>query len=199
MSLHKMIVPWVLAMLFGFQGCTHMTNLERDHQTALNASPTEDVYSREMARLDQIVRKKPNSIQAKKAHLRLAELYLNHNNFRRNYLKAHEHMQAYIRLEKGRLDESTHNWIAALREIDLLSQEIDSRNRQIAKLQGRLEKAEKEKAAINHSKRAMQKKEAELRETNGRLEASNQKLQQTIEMLKRLDKRLEEKRQHLNN
>jgi len=194
-----MIVPWVLAMLFVFQGCTHMDNLARYRQSAPTASPSGEVYSREMARLEQIVVKKPNSIQAKNAHLRLAELYLYHNNFRRNYLKAHEHMQAYISLEKGKLGESTHNWIAALREIDLLSREIDSRNLQIAKLQGRLERAEKEKGAISRSKRALIEKEAELRATNSRLKASNQKLQQTIEMLKRLDQRLEEKRQHLIN
>ena len=188
-----------LSLFFSISGCTHLFNLEKDTQQPQSASQTEDIYSREITRLNKIVKESPNSSRAGKAHLRLAELYLNHDNYRRNYHKAHKHMQAYVRLEKNITDEDTLNWIAALREIVLLSHEVDSRNKQIAKMQGQLKKAQRNGGAVRRSNRALKQKEVELMEKNANLEATNQKLLQTIEMLKRLDQRLEEKRRVLNN
>ena len=189
----------LFAMLLSTFGCAHLLNTEKGTQQRQSDAQPGDIYSREIARLDQIVIKSPTSSRAKKAHLRLAELYLNHNNYRRNYHKAHRHMQAYVRLEKNITSEETHNWIAALREIVLLSEELESRNQQIAKLQGKLKKAQRQGGAVQHSNRVLKQKEVELMERNATLEATNQKLLQTIEMLKRLDQRLEEKRRVLNN
>ena len=189
----------VLSILISVSGCTHLSSLGKDSQQNQAASQPEDIYSREIARLEKIVKINPKSRQAKKAHLRLAELYLNHNNYRRNYHKAHKHMQAYVKLEKNITSDQTHNWIAALGEIVLLSRELESRNQEIASLQGKLKKAQRYGGSVKRSNQALKKKEIELMERNADLEVTNQKLLQTIEMLKRLDQRLEEKRRVLNN
>jgi hypothetical protein len=188
-----------LSILFSISGCTHLLNQAKDTRQSRSASQPEDIYSREITKLEKIAKKSPNSSRAGRAHLRLAELYLNHNNYRRNYHKAHKHMQAYVRLEKNITDEDTLNWVAALREIVLLSHEVDSRNKQIARMQGQLKKAHSYGGAVKRSNRALKQKEVELLEKNASLEATNQKLRQTIEMLKHLDSRLEEKRKNLSN
>ena len=189
----------VLAAFLMLLGCSHTANISRGTDTSPNARITDNAYSKEMMRLKQIILKKPKSQQAKTAHLKIARLCINHNNYRRDYRKAHAHMQAYLRLEKGTTDEQTHNWIAVLREIELLSEELENQNQQLVVIQTKLKKAKQEKGSISRSHRQLVQTETQLREENSRLEASNQKLQQTIEMLKRLDRRLEEKRRHLNN
>ena len=199
MVLKKIKSMAVLAVFLMVLGCSHTSNIGKGAESSVGAPRAEDAYASEILRLKKIVSKSPNSQQAKKAHLKMARLYLNHNNYRRNYRKAHEHMQAYRRLEKGVTDEQTHNWIAVLREIELLSEELENRNRQMIQIQGELEKAKREKGSIKQSHRQLVQMEMELREENSRLEAHNQKLRQNIEMLKRLDRRLEEKRRHLTN
>ena len=188
-----------LALVLMILGCSHTSNLGKGENEAAHVVTAEDAYSKEILRLKKIVLKNPNSQPAKKAHLTMARLYANHNNYRRDYRQAHAHMQAYIKLEKGNPDKQTHNWIAVLREIELLSQELENRNQLLMELQSQLDKANREKGSIKKSHRQLAQKEMALREKNSRLEASNQKLQQTIEMLKHLDRRLEEKRRHLKN
>ncbi len=198
-SLKTVTFILVLSIIISVSGCTHLSNLGKDPQPDQAAAQPQDIHSREIARLDKIVKKSPNSSRAKKAHLRLAKLYLNHNNYRRNYHKAHKHMQAYVKLEKHITSEDTHNWIAALREIVLLSQDLESRNQKIAKLQVQLKKSRRYGGSVQRSNQALKQKEIELIEKNANLEATNQKLLQTIEMLKRLDQKIEEKRRVLNN
>ena len=188
-----------LSILISISGCTHLSNPGQNPQQDQAASEPVDIYSREIGRLDKIVQESPNSNRAKKAHLRLAGLYLNHNNYRRNYHMAHQHMQAYVKLEKHIASEETRNWIAALREIVILSQELESSHQEMANLQDKLKKAQRYGGSVKRSNRALKQKEIELMEKNANLEATNQKLLQTIEMLKRLDQRLEEKRRVLNN
>lgn len=197
-TIKRSVLVSVCALCLPIYGCTHLLHTETG-PSEQTASPPADVYTRETVRLEQIVRQAPHSSQAKKAHLRLAELYRHHNNYRRNYTKAHHHMQAYIRLEENITAEGTHNWIAALREIVLLSQELEKQRQAAAKLRQKLKKAEISGGAARHSNRALKEKEIKLMEKNASLEATNQELRQTIEMLKRLDQRLEEKRRVLNN
>ena len=161
-----------------------------------SASPEQpvgnDKYSKEIVELNHVVRQDSRSSKAKKAHLKLARLYSDHNNRRRDYRKALEHLEAYVILDDSNTDDETMNWMAALKEIDRLSKEI-------SQVQKQLDKTNKTKTALKRTNRKLTREEIKLREQNRTLEESNQKLQKTIEMLKNLDRRLEEKRRNFNN
>ena len=153
-----------------------------------------DKYSREIRELNQVIGKNSKSTAAKNAHLKLAQLYLDHKNHRRNYQKAFKHLKSYIILEESSVDGEMLNWMASLKEIDRLSKQIASQHQQINKIQGQLNQSKKAKLALRQTNRKLTREEINLREKNRKLEESNQNLKKTIEMLKNLDQRLEEKR-----
>jgi hypothetical protein len=188
-----------MTVVLVFSGCVHQTNSGKDTSPARGPSVAGDQYSREIVELNQVVQQNSNPDKAKKTHLELAQLYSNHKNPRRNYQKALKHLKAYSAFEDFAEDDETQNWMAALKEIDHLSKEIATQNKQIRRLQSQLDKSKKARLAIKKSNRKLTSEEIKLREKNRKLEESNQKLQKTIEMLKNLDKRLEEKRKNFNN
>jgi chromosome segregation ATPase len=188
-----------MTVVLVFSGCAHLTNSAKDTSAAPGPSVAGDQYSQEIVELNQVVQQNSTPDKSKKAHLELAQLYSNHKNPRRNYQKAFRHLRAYSAFEDSTEDDETQNWMSALKEIDRLSKEIATRNKQIRRLQSQLDKSKKAKLAIKKSNRKLTSEEIKLREKNRKLEESNQKLQKTIEMLKNLDKRLEEKRKNFNN
>ncbi|MGD9043016.1 MAG: hypothetical protein PVG06_04845 [Desulfobacterales bacterium] len=189
----------IMTVVWVFTGCAHLTDSETDTSTAPSPTVANDQYSQEIVELNQVVKQNPNPAKAKKAHLELAQLYSNYKNPRRNYQKALKHLKVYSASEDAAKDEETRNWLAALKEIDRLSKEIVTQNKQIHHLQSQIEKSKKAKLALKNSNRKLTSEEMKLREKNRKLEESNQKLQKTIERLKNLDKRLEEKRKSFNN
>ena len=153
-----------------------------------------DKYAKEILELNQVIQNDSKSAEAKKAHLKLVHLYLDHNNHGRNYQKALKHLKSYFNLEESSVDGEMLNWMASLKEIDRLSTQIASQDQQINKIQDQLNQSKKAEAALSRTNRKLTREEINLREKNRRLEESNQNLKKTIEMLKNLDQRLEEKR-----
>lgn len=184
-------------------GCNHTTNSGTIASTSPKppAAPTEanDKYNQEIAKLNQIVKKNKKSPATKEAHLKLARLHSDHRNNNRNYQKALEHLQTFIRLDDGKVDGHTLNWLVSLKEIERLSKEVNSQNRQIGQMKKKLEQSKKEKSALTRTNRKLRREEISLRDKTRKLEESNLKLQKTIEMLKDLDQRLEEKRRNFNS
>ena len=187
-----------MTVVLVFSACSHVTNSGEVASAPPNAPVAGDQYTQEIVELNQVIQHKPNPDKVKKAHLKLAQLYSNHKNPRRNYQKALRHLKVYASLENF-ADDETRNWMAVLKEIDRLSKEIVTQNKQIRHLQSQIEKSKKAKLALKNSNRKLTSEEIKLREKNRKLEESNQKLQKTIEMLKNLDKRLEEKRKSFSN
>jgi DNA repair exonuclease SbcCD ATPase subunit len=193
----------LMVFVFCIGGCKHTTN----SGTIVSASPNPPAapavahseYNREIAKLNQIVKKNKKSSATKEAHLKLARLHSNHKNNNRNYQKALEHLQAYIRLDNARVGADTLNWLSSLREIERLSREVNSQNRQISQMKQKLEQSKKEKLALSRTNRKLRREEISLRDKTRKLKESNLKLQKTIEMLKDLDQRLEEKRRNFNS
>ena len=188
-----------MAVVLVFIACSHVTNSGEVTSVSPNASVAGDQYTREIVELKQVIQHKPNPDKVKKAHLKLAQLYSNHKNPRRNYQKALKHLKVYASLETFAGDDETRNWLAVLKEIDRLSKKIVIQNKQIRRLQSQLDKSKSAKLALKTTNRKLTSEEIKLREKNRKLEESNQKLQRTIEMLKNLDQRLEEKRRNFNN
>ena len=181
-----------MALILVFSGCASMSNFGRVSPDSPEKPVANDKYSKEIVELNHVVRQDSRSSKAKKAHLKLARLHSDHNNRRRDYRKALEHLEAYIILDDSDADDDTMNWMAALKEIDRLSKEINQ-------VQKQLKKTNKAKIALKRTNKKLTREEIKLREQNRLLEESNQKLEKTIEMLKNLDRRLEEKRRNFNN
>jgi valyl-tRNA synthetase len=197
------VVTLLLVLVFCISSCIHTTNPGTTASTSPSppAAPkvANDKYSREIEKLNQIVKKNKKSPATREAHLKLAHLYTDHQNQKRNYQKALQHLQAYIRLEKSKADEETLNWLASLKKIDRLTKEVNTQNRQLSQMKKELEQSKKEKSALTRSNRKLRREEISLRDKTRKLEESNLKLQKTIEMLKDLDQRLEEKRRNFNS
>jgi len=188
-----------MTVVLVFSGCAHLTNSGKDTSAAPGPSVAGDQYSREIVELNQVVQQNSTPDKSKKAHLELAQLYSNYKNPSRNYQKALRHLKVYSASQDSAAEDETRNWMAVLKEIDRLSKEIATRNKQIRRLHSQLDKSKKAKLAIKKSNHKLTSEEIKLREKNRKLEEANQKLQKTIEMLKNLDKRLEEKRKNFNN
>jgi chromosome segregation ATPase len=184
----------IIALVVAFSGCSHTTNSGNVSKGAVGQPATSDKYSNEIRELNQIIQKNSKSAAAKNAHLKLAHLYSDHKNHRRNYHKAYKHLRSYISLEESSVNGEMLNWMASLKEIDRLSKQIASQHQQINKIQGQLNQSQKAKLALSRTNRKLTREEINLREKNRKLEESNQNLKKTIEMLKNLDQRLEEKR-----
>lgn len=189
----------IMTAVLMFTGCAHLADSENDAPAAPVPSPTGDRYASEIVELNHIVQQNSDPAKATKAHLELAKLYASYKNPHRNYQKALSHLKVYSASTDSAGDDEARNWMAALKEIERLSKDVASRNMQIRQLQGQLEDSKKAKLAIKKSNRKLTSEEIKLREKNRKLEESNQKLQKTIEMLKNLDKRLEEKRKDFND
>ena len=191
----KMTVPLAVALAFMLGGCSHL-NFGKNTSAAANPPVAEDPTASTMIELHAVVQQNSDAKEVKNAHLKLARLYVSYDNIDRNYQKALEHMQTYASLQDAAPDEETRNWIVVLKEIERLSSEYDTRNRQIRQLQKDLEQSHKEALALKRTNRKLTQEEINLRDKNRKLEESIEKLEQTIEMLKRLDRRLEEKRKN---
>jgi chromosome segregation ATPase len=190
----KMNLTVIIALVVAFSGCSHMMNSAKVTTDSASQQVANDKYAKEILELNQVIRNDSNSAEAKNAHLKLAHLYLDHKNHRRNYQKALKHLKSYINLEESSVDGEMLNWMASLKEIDRLSKQIASQHQQINKIQGQLNQSQKAKLALSRTNRKLTREEINLREKNRKLEESNQNLKKTIEMLKNLDQRLEEKR-----
>ena len=197
------VVTLLMVLVFYTGACTHTTNSARTASTSAKSQvapeAANDKYSQEIAKLNQLVTKKPKSPATKETHLKLARLYSDYQNNNRNYQKALEHLQTYIRLDNGTIDGDTLNWLASLEEIGRLLKEVDAQNRRIGQIKKKLEQSQKETSALTRTNRKLRREEISLRDKTRRLEESNMKLQKTIEMLKELDQRLEEKRRNFNS
>lgn len=188
-----------ISLAFVFSGCSHTTNSAKTPSASANPPAAENKYSRETVELKNVIQQNSNATETKKAHLELAYLYLNHKNPQRNYQKALEHLRTYVAIADPSINEEALNWMAALKEIDRLSEKLNRLSEEIAQVQNELEKANQATLAVQRTNQKLTREEIMLRERTRKLEESNQKLEKTIELLKNLDQRLEEKRKTFTN
>lgn len=186
----KINLTVAMALALVFAGCSHIMNHNRGPSAPAGQQPTaEEKYASEITQLKEVIRQDSASGKAKDAHLKLARLYSDHNNQSQNFHIALQHLEAYMMLEESSVNGETLGWLASLKEIDRLSDEI-------SRVQKQLDESNKTNLALKRTNHKLTHEEITLRDKNSKLEESNQKLQQTIEMLKRLDRRIEEKRKN---
>jgi chromosome segregation ATPase len=195
----KINLTIVIALIIAFSGCSHTMNSGKTIKDSASQPVANDRYSAEINELNHTIQNNSKSTEVKNAHLKLARLYSDHKNQRRNYHKALNHLRAYMNMEESAVDGEMLNWMASLKEIDRLSKEIAAQHKHINTLKGQLEQSKKAKLALSRTNHKLTREEINLRGKNRKLEESNQDLKKTIEMLKNLDQRLEEKRKIFNN
>ena len=164
-----MKIGFVWAIISFLIGCASI-------QERTNPKNKADEYSTEIARLDTIILKKPETSKKWQAHYQLAQLYISYKNPRRNYKKALKNLKLYSPHHPTyRDDHDLRNWLLVLKEIQNQSPHIEYQNKKIKRLTTKLKK----------SKRA-----------NHALKKENKTLAMKIDMLKILDHRVEEKRKN---
>ena len=173
----KMNLAVFLALVLGLAACSHTVNARKDDSASNSAVAGSDQYATEIVELNHVVRQNSRSADAKKAHLKLAKLYSDHNNRRRNYDRALKHLEAYVILENSVADDETMDWMAALKEINRLSKEITQVKKQ-------LKKSNTSRSALTKTNRKLTREEIKLRKKTVNLKNQIKSLKKLSKCLK---------------
>ena len=175
-------------LLIALGGCTHQQNRVAGGPEKTTEQPQPDKYIEEITKQEQIVRTSTDTSARTRAHLELAHLYTSYKNPRRNYKNALKHLEIYASLEPDfSNDKDLRNWLSALKEIERLAQKIESQDKEARQLNKKLDQSRREITVYK-------KKTRQLKKENNQLAESNASLERTIEMLKNIDRNIEEKR-----
>ncbi len=167
-----MLIGWGLFSAIG--GCTHQQN------SGL-VGPGTGSYAEEISEQELTARTASKASERVQAHLKLARLYTSYKNPQRNYNKALKHLEIYASLQSDFTnDAELRNWLSALKQMDRQRQAVDQSQRDISKLQ--------------KTNMRLIRKNAKLKKINSQLTESNKELTKTIELLKNIDRSIEEKR-----
>ena len=179
-----MLAGWSLLTVLG--GCAHQAY--RDTADADENAVQSDGgdYSKEISEHDETARTAPDASERMQAHLKLARLYMSYKNPQHDYEKALKHLQIYASLQPNFAnDQELRDWLTALKQMERQRQEIDQSQQEISKLK----KANK-RLTLNNAK---------LKTANNQLTESNAALTETIELLKNIDRNIEEKRKNYSS
>jgi hypothetical protein len=189
-----MKLGFVWAILFFLIGCAQTQDRSF---TEYMAEMNPDNYSAEIARLETVISKNPDSSGRWQAHLQLAQLYISYKNPRRNYQKALENLRLYYPHHPiSEDDHDLRNWLSALKEIGNQGPRLAAQSKKIEQLTAKLKMAKQANLALKKENEALKADKLRLTNTNGKLKRDNQELAMKIDMLKILDRRVEEKRQN---
>ena len=179
-------ISCLLLMTIG--GCTHQQNKGPAEPQKIAAQPDTGKYMKEILKQEQTVRAASDTSERMQAHLELAQLYTSYKNPRRNYNKALKHLEIYASLQPDfAADKNLRNWLSALKEMDRQSQIISQLNKDINQSQQNI-------SALKKSTKKLKRDKAIFIKKNNQLTETNETLAKTIEMLKNIDRNIEEKR-----
>lgn len=171
-----MKIGFVWAIISFLSGCA-LT------QERTNTKYKADEYSTEIARLETIILQNPKSSKRWPAHYQLAQLYISYNNPKRNYKKGLKNLKLYFPHHPASVnDHDLRNWLLVLKEIQNQSPQIRSQNKKIG--------------SQNKKIKQLTAKLKKSRRSNLALKKANKTLAMKIDMLKTLDRRVEEKRKN---
>ena len=175
-------------LLIALAGCTHQQNRAAGGPEKTAVQPQTGKYIKEITKQEQTVRTSADTSERTRAHLELAHLYTSYKNPQRNYKKALKHLEIYASLEPDfAKDEDLRNWLSALKEIERMAQKLESQDKEVHQLNKKLDQSRREITGFKKKTRQLKKK-------NNQLAESNASLEKTIEMLKNIDRNIEEKR-----
>ena len=159
-------------------------------------------YPAEINKYDLLIQSDPHLDIQQHAHLYLASLYFSPMNPNRDYKLALKHLETYALFDPDFVNAvDPRLLLAAIIEIERLAAIADAQSKAIRALNQEVEMLNIQASASRGSRDDIQKANRKLKKRIGRLqkkirnlETSNAQLNKTIEMLSKLDSRLEEKR-----
>lgn len=159
-------------------------------------------FRRETLRLEKQARNHEDPEVRAEAQVDLAFLYLDHRNPLRNYRRALQEFEAYLRATAAeRPSDEIQNWAYALRNMERQERETGSLKARMVKLAQENEEKTKSLAwqlkKNQESQAALEKLQAQvdaLERTSRTLKEANEKMKEVVEKLKNLDLQMEEKR-----
>jgi hypothetical protein len=174
-----MLIGWGMFTALG--GCAHQRNNGLVSSETIHMQPGTGKWAKAISEQEEAARTASKASDRMQAHLKLAHLYTSYKNPQRDYKKALKHLGIYASLKSDFTDDAQlRNWLSALKQMDRQRQAVDQARRDISKLQ---------KTAMR-----LKRKNANLKKINSQLTKSNKELTKTIEMLKNIDRNIEEKR-----
>jgi len=187
----------VFAISFAVLALSHCAPVTRE-STSLKATIKPGEFAGEIRRLDGIAQGHGDPSTRAAAHLQLAVLYSSYNNPSPDYSLALRELETYVSLKPEKVkDYEIANWLALLRELRKLENEMDGLKQRIDHLvrsEKELKEAEKKREKEN---RELRESEKELREAEKKKEKENRELRETVDQLKALDVQMEEKRKQV--
>jgi hypothetical protein len=172
--------------------CSHWTAPPPPAVAPARSEATAFDYEAEIGRWEQISRSHPVPAERARAHYRLAWLYLSRHNPSRDYRRAGEHLNIYVSL----YPEATEalDWLAALAQIERLSNELAAQTRAVELLTRRLEKLSFEQSKLQNANQELARSQKAYRSAHEQLALQNRQLKQKIEKINDLDQMVEAKR-----
>ena len=181
-------IGWVLLIALG--GCAPHQNRELAASDVFAAQQDTGNYLNEISKQEQTARSTSDTSERMQAHLKLAHLYTSYKNPQRNYKKALQHLEIYASLQPDfSNDKDLRNWLSALKEMDGQSQKIEQLNQ-------KLDQSQLEISELKKTTKKLKRDHAKIKKANIELAESNETLAKTIEMLKNIDRNIEEKRKN---
>jgi chromosome segregation ATPase len=175
-------------LLMTIGGCAHHQNKGPAEPQKIAAQPDTGQYMKKISKQEQTVRSAAGTSERMQAHLELAQLYTSYKNPRRNYKKALKHLEIYASLQPDFAgDKNLRNWLGALKELDRQSRIINQLNKDLNQSQQNI-------SALKKSTKKLKRDKAIFIKKNNQLTETNETLAKTIEMLKNIDRNIEEKR-----
>jgi tetratricopeptide (TPR) repeat protein len=180
-------------LLTAIGGCTHQQNKGPAEPQEIAAQPDSGQYMQEISKQEPAVRSASDTSERMQAHLALAQLYTSSKNPRRDYKKALKHLEIYASLQPDFAgDKNLRNWLTVLKEMDRQSRIINQLNKDLNQSQQNI-------AALKKSAKKLKRDKAIFIKKNNQLTETNETLAKTIEMLKNIDRNIEEKRKTYTN
>lgn len=184
-----------------------------------SAPKNEEEFCREISRLYQITQSSPDQSARAEAHLKLARIYLYHENPFLDYRRALQELEAYLTLApENENEKDTQDWLSVLHRVEKLEDEhqqmesrvkildaenttrkenLDQQTQIIQELKDKVEGLTLENGARKEALEQQRKKSQKLQNDVESLQTSNGEFKEMIERLKKLDREMEEKRKNL--
>ena len=178
------LIGWALLIIVG--GCAHQQNNGFTASDQATVQPGGGKYSKEISKQKETARSATEASERMQAHLKLARLYTSYKNPQRNYKQALKHLEIYASLQpEFAKNEDLRNWLSALKQMERQRQQVDQSKQDISKLK--------------KTNKRLKRNNARLKKINNQLSESNETLTKTIEMLKNIDRNIEEKRKNYSS
>jgi hypothetical protein len=193
-----MVIGW--GLFLSLSGCAHPQNQGPASPETYGVEKKSGKYSKEISKHEATARSDSDASKRMRAHFQLAHLYTSYKNPKRNYKKALEHLEIYASLQPDFTDnQDLRDWLLALKELDRQSKKLESQNQKIKQLTTKLDQSQLENSTLKKAKIRLKKENTKFKKTNAQLTESNETLAKTIEMLKNIDRHIEEKRKNYSN